>query len=718
MKRILSSLLTFALAATLLSAQTQAPAKSATGNMPAGLQKIQVPPLRPFKPEQPKRIQLPNGAVLFLIEDHEIPLIGFTAQFRGGSRDEPAAKVGLADIFGEVWRTGGTANKTGDQIDDFLEMRAAKLETNSGTETTSISGDCLKQDFDAVFAQMLELIQSPAFREDKIELSKQQAQAGISRRNDDADAIASRESVMLAYGKTNPYARIAEYATVGAITRDDLIKWHKQYIVPNNMIFGIAGDFDSAQMEAKLRKAFGDLPKGTPYKGAEIPFKEPKPGIYFVEKDDVNQSQIRMVALGTERKNPDYFALRVMNEAFGGGFASRLFSRIRTAQGLAYAVGGAYGAGWDHPGIFDVSTSTKSGTTAQAIESLFKEVDNASAEPFTAEEISRAKDALLNQFVFRYDSKEKVLRERMTLEFYGYPADFNQRFYEAVQKMTPEDVNRVAKKYINRAALGVLVVGNSKEFGTNLSKFGSVTPLDISIPEPANAAASGDNGAAPKQTSPEAKALLGKALAFFGGADKLAAVKSVSYTQRIQFAQGIELTAQSSAIFPDRARQVLTTPQGEFATVVGPSGSFMQMGGQTQPMPKSQSDEYVNGMKRDPYFVAQHANDPAYTVAVNGTKDISGKQAQVLAISGEGQEFQWFVEPSSGQVLGEQHHGMGQSGPVTTVETYAGFTSVDGIKVPSDVSLTQNGQPFATVKIEGYKINPQLDSSIFEKPKQ
>src|SRR5579864_5713290 len=219
-------------------------------------QKVPIPPLPAFKPQQPKRIQLSNGMVIFLQEDHELPLIDASARIRGGSVNEPASKVGLVDIYGDVWRTGGTKSQTGDQLDDFLEVRAAKVETGGGPDSTTISFSCLKGDLDDVFKVFADVLQIPEFRADKIDIAQKGEEDSISRRNDDASGIAHRESVKLAYGADNPYARQAEYATVAAVTRQDLIDWHGKYIHPNNIILGISGDFDSAAMEARLRAAF------------------------------------------------------------------------------------------------------------------------------------------------------------------------------------------------------------------------------------------------------------------------------------------------------------------------------------------------------------------------------------------------------------------------------------------------------------------------------
>ena len=447
-------------------------------------QQIPISKLPAFHPAQPKRIELPNGMVVFLQEDHELPTIDGTARIRGGERSVPANKTGLIDIYGEVWRTGGTKSQTGDQLDDYLEQRAAKVETGGGVDSTTVSWSCLKEDFDDVFRVFEDLLKNPEFRADKIEIAQKGMYDGISRRNDDPGQIAGREAAKLVYGANNPYARVAEYRTVAAITRQDLIEWHGKYVHPNNIILGVAGDFDSAKMEARLRQAFALWPRGEAAKDAEIKPEPAKPGYYQVDKTDVNQSNIQMVAVGITRKNPDYFAVSVFNEAFGGGFSSRLFGDIRTTKGLAYAVGGGVGTSWDHPGMLRLMVSTKSKTTIESIQALDEEIAGLVRRPIDDEEIKRAKDSILNSFVFRFDSPGKVLQEKMAYEFYGYPLDFLENFQRGIEKVTKEDVARVAAKYLHREQMAVLVVGNVGEFDKPLSSLGAVNKVDIAIPAP------------------------------------------------------------------------------------------------------------------------------------------------------------------------------------------------------------------------------------------
>jgi zinc protease len=316
--------------------------------------------------------------------------------------------------------------------------------------------------------------------------------AGIVRRNDDAGEIASREAAKLVYGKTNPYGRTPELAQVMSITIADLAQFHDRTVIPNGMIIGVTGDFDGAAMEQKLRAAFGGLKKGTPMTPVKESFPGPKPGVYSVNKSDVNQSNIWIVGLGTERSNPDYYALSVMNQIFSGGFGSRLFQNVRTRMGLAYSVGGSFGASYDHPGMFYTVAATKSVSTVDATKAMLDQIDDLKSEPFTADELSRAKDELLNSFVFRYDTPEKVLTERASLEFYGYPADFLEKYRAAIEKVTTADLERVARKYVDRSKLAILVVGNLQQIATGtpgqpgkpLSELGEVHSIDITIPMP------------------------------------------------------------------------------------------------------------------------------------------------------------------------------------------------------------------------------------------
>ncbi len=680
-------------------------------------QQVPIPSLPAFKPQQPKRIQLSNGMVIFLQEDHELPLIDGTARIRGGSVNEPANKTGLMDIYGEVWRTGGTKTQTGDQLDDFLEVRAAKVETSGSSDSTSINFSCLKGDLDDVFKAFVDVLQNPEFRAEKIDIAQKEEDDGISRRNDQVGEIAQRESVRLAYGPDNPYARIPEYATVAAITRQDLIDWHHKYVHPNNIILGIAGDFDSVAMEARLRKTFDAWPKGPDVPRNNIKYNPAKPGYYLIPKDDVNQSTIHMVALGTTRDNPDYYAISVFNEAFGGGFSSRLFNDIRTKRGLAYSVGGGIGTNFGHPGILQVSIGTKSASTIEAIQAAGEDIENLTKQPITDDEIQRAKDAILNAFIFRLDSPDKILGERMTYEYYGYPPDWLDKYQVEIKTVSAADVNRVAAKYMHKDQLAVLVVGNSKEFDKPLSTLGSVKEIDITIPSPPAEKADKDDSTKPLASNAEGKALAAKVAAAMGGLPKLQSIKTIHVNIAESDGGGPPNPVDVTLAFPDRMHVDVQTPQGSLTIVATPDDAFMSMAGMgTRSMPPAQKNEMLAQLHHDLVYVAQHVDDPAFTFTATGTEKIGDVEAAILDIGGAIPWVRWYIDPKTGYILREKYKAMGQSGPFDGESNLSDWRTVDGLTMPYKHQNKQNGQETSNAEFKKIDLNPAVDPKLFAKP--
>ena len=700
----------------LIVAACAAPATRAAAQA-TNWQQVPIPALKPFHPQEPKRIELPNGMVVFLQEDHELPMIDGTARIRGGSRSEPANKTGMLDLYGEVWRTGGTKSQTGDQLDDFLEVRAAKVETGSNADSTSISWSCLKGDFDDVFKLFADLLHNPEFRADKLDLAQHEAADSISRRNDDVGEIAGREALKLAYGADNPYTREPEYATVAAITRQDLIDWHHAHVHPNNIILGIVGDFDSAAMEAKLRQAFGGWAKGPADKSPDIEFHPAKPGYYLVPKSDVNQSNIRMVELGIRRDNPDYFATQVFNEAFSGGFSARLVQSIRTAKGLAYSVGGGIGSGFDHPGVVRLSMGTKSASTVEAIQALYEELDKLKTNPISDDEIKRAKDSMLNSFVFNFDSPEKVLRERMAYEFYGYPADFLERFRSAVEKVQAADVARVAAKYVHKDQLAVLVVGNTSEFDKPLSALGEVKNIDITIPPPP-----GEKGEAPAAkpaaSNPEGKALAAKVVDAMGGLAKLQSVKSLQADLTEKDAEGGPSTdVKVIIVFPDSMHVDIQTPQGPLAIVVTQDAGFMSAGNMgVRDLPPPQKAETVQQIHRDMVYIGQHLNDPAFIFAAGGPETVGGVETRIVDVSAGDMAIRWFVDPKTGHIVQEAYEAVGRSGLMHDQTVLSDWKTTDGITLPALHQNKENGKDSSVVAFTRVQFNPAIDPKLFEKP--
>ena len=458
---------------------------STTADAQKPYDELTYPALRDVQVPDIDRTELPNGMVLYFLEDHTLPKVRGFALIRTGDLWEPSDKVGLAGIVGQVMRTGGTTTRSADEINELLENVGASVETSIGGSSGSASLFALKENFPMVLEVFADILQNPVFAPDKIQLAKVMMQSGIARRNDGVAGIANREFQQLLYGSESPFARNVEHATIANITREDVVQFHARYFHPNQIALGLWGDFESDAVRSQVERIFGSWE----HKNVDIP---PVPkvdtavetSVNYVSKDDINQTNLRIGHLGGRRDDPDYFAMSLMAKILGGGFSSRLFKLIRSEQGLAYRVGAFWNAAWDHPGTFSVVCNTKSETTMQATTEILKEVRRITEEPVTKDELRLAKDGILNSFVFNFDSKGEIVSRLMIYEYYGYPADYLEKYRSNVENVTADDILLAAKKHIKPDDLTILAVGRAQDFDKPLDTLGDVNTIDISIPPP------------------------------------------------------------------------------------------------------------------------------------------------------------------------------------------------------------------------------------------
>lgn len=446
---------------------------------------LKFPPLGAIKIPDVETVTLPNGMKLFLLEDHELPVINGAARIRTGNLFDPPDKVGLATVTGMVMRIGGTKQKTGDQLDEELENVAASVESNIGETSGSLSFNALKPNTDQVLQIFHDVLTEPEFRQDKLDLAKSQVRSVVARRNDDAHGVAEREFTGLVYGKDTPYGWQIEYATLGRIGRQDLLDFYHRYYFPANVLLAVWGDFNTAEMKGKIEKLFA----GWNEKQAPVPaFPKVRvqraAGIFLGAKSEVTQTFLVMGQLGGDLRDKDYPALTVMSDILGGGFRSRLFERVRTRMGAAYEVGADWGADYDHPGLFEISGSTKAASTVATVLAIQEEVTKIRTTEVSDEELKTAKDTALNGLVFAFDTRAKTLGRLLTYEYFGYPKDFIQQYQKALAAVTKADVLRVARQRLHPEAFTLVAVGNPKDFGKSLDALGSVKTLDLTIPQP------------------------------------------------------------------------------------------------------------------------------------------------------------------------------------------------------------------------------------------
>ncbi|MFO8099768.1 MAG: pitrilysin family protein [Salinibacter sp.] len=590
------------------------------------------PELRAFEGPEPERIVLDNGLTVFLLEDDELPQVNASARIGVGSVYEPAETRGLASVTGTVMRTGGTDSMSSDSVNVVLEDRGATVETSIGETSGSASMSTLSDHVDTVLPVFAEVLRQPAFAEEKVQQAKSQQKSAISRRNDNAQQIASREFDKILYGDDSPYARTPEPYTIDRIDREDLVDFHDTYVQPSNVLLSVWGDFDADEMEQKIREQFGDwsAPDGFEPPTPPTPEAERRSSVNFIQKSDVNQSTIYMGHPGEiTRQSDDYAAVTVMNEVLSGGFSGRLFQQVRKEKGLAYSVFGNYSADYEQPGRFFAGVFSKSPTTVEATRAVMQEVERMQEEPPTDEELSLAKDSYLNSFVFNFDTEEDVLGRRMTYEYYDYPSDFLQQTRDAIEEVTSEDVLSASQEYLHPDSSHILVVGNREEFSDSLATLtqdGSVNEIDISIPREPPEATDDEPSAADEEARAAGQTLMGDAKEAVGGS----AFDDIENMRAVTSQQGNESTLVVQ--LPDQIRTELTTPQGNITVV--DDGETMRMdtpqGTRTAP-PQARGQVLGQLWRSLPYLLA-NLDHEGLTVEAEGDTTISDTTYQSVRV--------------------------------------------------------------------------------------
>ncbi len=449
--------------------------------------KIKSPPLREVRLPKVDRVALSNGMVLYILEDHEFPVVQGRVLVRAGSMLDPKDKIGLADMTGTVLRTGGSGKYPGDDLDRRLESIGATVEFSLG----QISGEgtfwTLKEYAPEMLDVVADLLRRPGFPEEKLVLAKNEMRRSIAGRNDDPMDILMRESSRLVWGRNHAYAAVPEYATLDAVTRQDLVEFHRKTFFPDRIYMVLWGDFDTGQIRSQVDRLFADWPSsGAPApEQPSIPPIVPGGKLAYAEKGGMTNAWIIEGHIGIKADNADYAAMNVLGEILGGGFSSRLFNEVRTRRSLAYMVGSAPGTDVARPGLFMAYAGTRADSALVVLGLMQREVKRITEEPVTEEELNRAKDAILNSYVFKYESKGQIAARMAYLDFFGYPADFTARYPEMVRTLTAQDLLSAAKRQIHPEDLQMLIVGNEKDFARPLASIGrTVDKVDLTIPEP------------------------------------------------------------------------------------------------------------------------------------------------------------------------------------------------------------------------------------------
>ncbi len=676
--------------ATTLAAQ-QAPIPS--------YKELKFPPLREVRIPDVAAYTLPNGMKLYLVENHELPLLSGFALIRTGNLFDPPDKVGLAGLTGTVLRSGGTRNRTGDQLDEQLENIAASVESGIGETSGQVSFSALRENADEVLAVFKDLLTEPEFRQEKLDLAKSQLRSSISRRNDEASDIASREFSDIVYGKDTPYGWRIEYEHVDRIQREDLVAFYKRYFFPTNVMLAVYGDFSSAEMKAKIEKLFG----GWTVRQAQVPpfpsvREKAASGVYLASKEDVTQTFFQMGHLGGLLRDKNYPALDVMADILGGGFRSRLFRKVRTELGYAYSVHADWGANYNHPGTFVIGGSTKSASTVDTLRVIKEEIDRLRSGEVSDEELKTAKDKVLNSFVFNFDTPAKTLSRLISYEYHGYPRDFIFQYQKGVAAVTRADVLRVAREYLKPEAMTVVAVGKPADFGKPLTELGmAVVPVDLTIPQPKQPTAKTDAA-----SLEGGRKLLQKVQAAMGGAEKLASVKDLTAVTTLEIqASGGGMKARKTErwVSPASLRQDQDLPFGKVTAYFDGNQGWLATPQGTSTLTGPLLDQQRGALFRYlvPLVLSDRARNRMVNLAADGTLEISDPAGSMTRLT---------VDARTGLPAAQVYRMPGAGGaPSEVKEIYSDWRDVNGVRFPFKIEIHQGGGRAVSVAVEEIRVN-------------
>ena len=438
-------------------------AAPATARTPSHPDEIKFPPLT-FEPPQAAdyrhTISSSAGEVpVYLAPSHEFPLIRVTFTFNGGSDQDSPDGAGLASAIASMMCRGGTATVSAEDLDEEFDFLAAIVSSNAAGTRTTASLSALESNLDKSFALFVDMLRNPGFDAERLDLYRQEQLEEMKQRDDHPASILAREWRFLLYGDDSFMSAMSTERSNAALTSSALRAMHGRIVHPGNLIISASGDFDAHAMLAAVEQALGGWAAGPEIADPQAPKHVLVPGLYAYEKD-IPQGRVDIGHRSIRRDDPDYFPMILMNRILGGGgFTSRIVSRVRSDEGLAYSARSRLVPNVYFPGEFRASFQSKNRTVALATKLIFEEFERIRTTPVSAEELETNQNALIERFPQRFESKAGMLRTFVNDERTNRDAEYWNRYRDNVRAVTSEDIMRVAAKHLHPDKMAILVVG-------------------------------------------------------------------------------------------------------------------------------------------------------------------------------------------------------------------------------------------------------------------
>jgi zinc protease len=408
----------------------------------------------------PTKFVTANGVTVVVLEQHFLPIVEILALIKAGSAQDPPEKAGVANLTASLLDEG-TTSRTSKQLAEQIDFVGGSLETKASEDFTTASARVLKKDVDLGFTLLADILQHPAFHKQEFERIRAQLLGEMASDNDDPGHVAMKAFNQLVFhGHPYRWPVNGTEETLAKVTLADVQAFYAKEYQPSQVILTIVGDVTVEQATTLVQTHFGPWKKAsTPPRNTKDPAPIKRKTVQLIDKD-LTQSTIILGHGGIQRAHPDFYAVTVMNYILGaGGFSSRLMESIRDKQGLAYGIMSHFDARL-LPGSFWINLQTRVEATNQAIAGVLTEIKNIREAPVSDQELAEAKSFLIGSFPLRFDTTAKLAQVLAQVEFYGLGFEYFMQYPKSIERVTKEDVQRVAKQYLDPQRYALVVVGN------------------------------------------------------------------------------------------------------------------------------------------------------------------------------------------------------------------------------------------------------------------
>jgi predicted Zn-dependent peptidase len=449
--------------------------------------------------------RLGNGLQVIVLENHKLPTFTMQMVVLSGGLNDPANQSGMAQYTAAMLREG-TKTRTSKQIAEAVESLGATLAANAGLSslTSTVLAGGLTENFDQIMELFADVILNPGFPAEDFNKLKTRALAQLRFQRSQPGFLANEMFSKVIYG-SHPGGRVAlTEEQIRSLTPELLRTFHSTHYKPNNAIFAIVGDVNPKEVVARLEKTFGSWQRGNVPTLNLPPVSDAGAAkIYLIDRPNSEQTNIILGNLTIERNDPDFYALDVMNQVVGGGASSRLFLNLREDKGYTYGAYSNFTAA-KYRGAFRATTEVRTDVTKASMDELMYEIKRIRDEKVPADEFDRAKSTIVGSFALQLESPQSLLANIITQKIYTLPADYWDNYPQKIAAVTTDDVERVARKYLDLTKLQIVAVGDAKGIADALKQYGSVELYDTEgrpIKSPIPTTSAGNSGATGGTTS-------------------------------------------------------------------------------------------------------------------------------------------------------------------------------------------------------------------------